>query len=380
MRELIKEFFPKATIEIDDLAGVVSHGAAVDASMQNILPKLTFDWGVEILDANKKVFFPVITRNDRPGCSKSAGEYTTNLQNPDIINVGILSRDAIRYGMEENELEKCQKWAVLNITEFQAGYGGKPKIEIFFHYSKEGIVSVFAKDKISGKEKQCTINPLKPDDCPPPEEIPLQLFDIFLLVDVSNSMNGEITFQGKVLFTRLQKVRDTVCSLTEEIIPDMSRFRIGIYPFGEKDAGEPACLLTNSKEQICSTINELAEQYGKKGADASYCASVLKNTAQLLSGSQAEGREPVIILLTDGVFTDKEDVESASTRIKSDGIDIITVGIGCSISEGGKIDFEYIKKLSEVSGVTIKNTDDLLEALEKRMIFFTESLSGERCD
>jgi uncharacterized protein YegL len=182
-------------------------------------------------------------------------------------------------------------------------------IDIEYAYDKNGVVTVSATERATGKAlpKQAQI----PDDLswlslpPPLKQVTLVHQSVFLLIDVSYSMDGSALAEAK------QAAQEFVRK------SDLAHISIGLIEFGSK--AKIISGLTQNAKHLHKAINQLK-------TDGSTNMTEGLTTAYLKLKNVDDPR--FIILLTDGVPNHPKSAIEVAQEICADGIELITIGTG----------------------------------------------------
>ncbi|EDN69475.1 von Willebrand factor type A domain protein [Beggiatoa sp. PS] len=182
-------------------------------------------------------------------------------------------------------------------------------IDIEYAYDKNGVVTVSATERVTGQTlpKQAQI----PDDLswlslpPSPESVTLVHQSVFLLIDVSYSMDGSALAEAK------QAAQEFVRK------SDLAHTAIGLIEFGSK--AKIISGLTQNAKHLYKAINRL-----KTNGSTNMTEGL--TTAYLKLKNVDDPR--FIILLTDGLPNHPKNTQQIAQEICADGIELITIGTG----------------------------------------------------
>jgi molecular chaperone DnaK (HSP70) len=170
--------------------------------------------------------------------------------------------------------------------------------------------------------------------------------EIMFMVDTSGSMSGEpIRLAQKA-------VRDFVREL------DLSRFSVSIVNFA--DTGRFECKNENNARSIDKAVSSLAVET---------CGICNDETPLKTFGSKFSGNDfnRIIVLLTDGAWSDQQTEERAAERLKADGITIYAIGFGGA-------DERFLNKVASEKGA--RKID--LSRLSQTFVEIADSIATER--
>ena len=149
----VEKFFGKSTNNSVNPDEVVALGAAVQAGVFSgqvtdmlLLDVTPLSLGIEVLGG---VMNPLIERNTTIPCSKSE-VYSTAASNQTVVTINVLQGER-QFANDNKSLGQ------FNLSGIPPAAKGVPQIEVTFDIDANGIVSVKAKDKATGKEQSITI-------------------------------------------------------------------------------------------------------------------------------------------------------------------------------------------------------------------------------
>ncbi|MCK4761651.1 MAG: Hsp70 family protein [Candidatus Aminicenantes bacterium] len=189
-------------------------------------------------------------------------------------------------------------------------------LDIQYRYDRNGVVSVTAKQRETGKNLPLTIEPVPQDmswlSRPPEEEQVVTVHpSILIAVDLSGSMAGN----------PLTKACKAAGKFVKEI--DLSHASLGLIAFADKvKVTQDICQNVKKLHKGIAKWHDLMETgdvgWGNEAEPFSKALKILKNT-----------EDPrFIILLTDGMWNDQEDAIRQAKRCHKEGIEIIAIGFG----------------------------------------------------
>jgi len=158
VKNIIEGIFKGKKAISDDLSNVVALGAYLVSSepgLVNIVEKIAFDLGIEIVDKNNKsltVFDTIIPRNTPVPCTKQK-TYTTVFNNQKVVDVNVYERGG-NISLSDKDLKKCNFYGSLSFDGFKTGKAGEPKINVEFEFDKNRILNVKVLDERTNSSKQ----------------------------------------------------------------------------------------------------------------------------------------------------------------------------------------------------------------------------------
>jgi len=192
--------------------------------------------------------------------------------------------------------------------------GKKTDFTLYFEYNQDGIVNVRvdAKDGTTLKVEKSVVNETI-------DEVINRLLiereerkrkasaEIMFMVDTSGSMDGE----------PIDQARKAIRNFVKEL--DLSRFSVSIVNFAETCRFE--CSNTNDNRQIETAISALESGSCGGGTSATPLGSFGNRFAK-------NDTNRIIVVLTDGAWSEQLQEESAARNLKNDGITIYATGFG----------------------------------------------------
>ncbi len=206
--------------------------------------------------------------------------------------------------------------------------GGQAVVDVSYEYDRNGIVTVSAQERSSGKSLPMHIDPV-PDDMswvelPPEDEEEVAAHTaIVLTIDVSGSMSG----------SPLLEAQNAARSFVKKC--DLSHMSIGLVGFGSS-ANQIVAPVQNSR-QLNKAIDQLTIHGSTNMADG-----IRQSQGYLQNMDDPR----FIILLTDGFPDNQSAATKAAASAKAEGIDIITIGTGGA-------DTNYLKTLASSDENTV---------------------------
>jgi len=155
VRTLVQEAFQQEPVHSVNPDEVVAMGAAIAGSVVSgqrkdlvLLDVTSLTLGVETLGG---VMAPIITKNS-PLPIKRSKMFTTAVDNQQIVGIHVLQG--------ERELtEDNRSLARFELVGIRPAPRGVPRIEVAFSIDANGILFVNAKDAVTGKHQELTVNP-----------------------------------------------------------------------------------------------------------------------------------------------------------------------------------------------------------------------------
>jgi len=153
VQQAVEKFFGKSTNNSVNPDEVVALGAAVQAGVFSgqvtdmlLLDVTPLSLGIEVLGG---VMNPLIERNTTIPCAKSE-VYSTAASNQTTVTINVLQGER-QFASDNKSLGQ------FNLSGIPPAAKGVPQIEVTFDIDANGIVSVKAKDKATGKEQSIVI-------------------------------------------------------------------------------------------------------------------------------------------------------------------------------------------------------------------------------
>jgi molecular chaperone DnaK (HSP70) len=230
--------------------------------------------------------------------------------------------------------------------------GKKNEFTIHYIYNQDGVVEVNANSKDGSR-----LNVEKSEVNESIDEIINRLIrekeeqkrkaraEIMFMVDTSGSMSGD----------PIRLAREALRDCMKEL--DLSRFTISIVNFA--DRGRFECRNENNARNIDRAISSLA---------VDTCGTCNDETPMNSFGDKFSERDNrIIVLLTDGVWSDQPTEERASERLKADGVTIYAIGFGGA-------DERFLNKIASEKGA--RKID--LSKLSQTFVEIAGSIATER--
>jgi molecular chaperone DnaK len=353
---------PMSGVNVDE---AVALGAAIQASMDvqqedHGAPKFTLPGSKEIRDVmshslgvfsengdrSRYINSILIPKNKRIPCVESRPfQRRTQRGRDNEVEVYMLQG-------ESDHPTHCIVLGKYIFSGIEHGPGGIAVLDIEYAYDKNGIVTVAATERSSGKTLPLRVDPV-PDDMtwmelPPPEEVVVPVhISVALLIDVSYSMSGPpLTEAKQAAKAFMQK-------------SDLSHTSIGVAEFGSdaKTIIEP----TQNAKNIGNAVDRLSISGSTNMSDGIRTAYSMVRDAE----------DPrFIVLLTDGHPDDSAATTRAADEAKGNGIDIITIGTGGA-------DDEYLKGIASSDENSVFAAEgSVVEAFSKIAQVLTETGGG----
>lgn len=189
--------------------------------------------------------------------------------------------------------------------------GGKTIIDIEYRYDANGVISILGKQRETGRELIAQKHPL-PDDINWLYEKPvfnIPHLSVTLAIDISGSM------RGNPLIKAMEAARNFANNI------DLTNASVGIVAFS--DTEKELCSLTQNSKKINNGIKDIQTAYNKWGSGTDgkpldLCYNILRSRKGLR----------YIVVLTDGVWTKKQEAIDRSRICRQEGIEIIAIGLG----------------------------------------------------
>lgn len=233
-------------------------------------------------------------------------QQRTRRSGPNTSDVYILQ------GESENPLQ-CSLLGKYVISDIAPEPGGTAVLDIGYRYDQNGVVQVEATQRSSGKKLKVSVD-RSPADMDWLHKSPAELtttalahLSIFIAVDLSGSMAGE----------PLEKAKEAARNFIRHL--DLSTSSVGLHIFA--DENRTVVPLTQSARDLERGIQSWKIPDVGYGNDAHPFDAV---------GAQLKGIDDhrYLILLTDGMWNDARTAIAAADRLKTDGVQIVSMGFG----------------------------------------------------
>ena len=282
----------------------------------------------------------IIIKKNSPLNTPFNNEYDFGGENMDVF---VLQGESV----EPRDCTLLYKYCVSGFSR-----GKKTKFAIHYTYNQNGIVdvSVEAEDgtklRVEKSEVNESIDEIINRLIREREERKLKSrAEIMFMVDTSGSMGGE----------PIRLAREALRDCLKEL--DLSRFTISIVNFA--DRGRFECKNENNPRSIDKAVSSLA---------VDTCGTCNEETPMNSFGNKFSERDNrIIVLLTDGVWSDQPTEERASERLKADGVTIYAVGFGGA-------DERFLNKIASEKGA--RKID--LSKLSQTFVEIADSIATER--
>jgi Mg-chelatase subunit ChlD len=232
--------------------------------------------------------------------------------------------------------------------------GSKTEFTLYYIYNQDGVVDVNVETKDGSRlniEKSLvdeTIDQIIKRLIQEREEQKRRASsaEIMFMVDTSYSMEGD-----PIRLAR-EAIRDFIRTV------DLSRFKISILNFA--DNGRFECSNEDNSRRIDSAISSLA-------VDTCGIANAETPLNSFGNGFSRKDINRIIVVLTDGAWSDQQTEEKAADRLKADGITIYAIGFGGA-------DEKFLNKIASESGA--RKID--LSKLSQTFVEIAGSIATER--
>lgn len=260
-----------------------------------------------------------------------------SVRKPFRINPGNLTEFIELYtlqGESHNPLD-CVALAKMKVRGINNSGNGEI-IEIEYNYNENGVVSVSAfQGSRSLTVKSENLNEDLSWMGEPPEdrvsEAPMRK-NIVIAIDLSRSMKNE----------PLEKAKEAITRFVNELEGVDTRFALMVFGDRVKTIRE----LTSDRYAIISSINQLKVNMAGRGTDANPFTDARK---MLLNAPGANA----VVVLTDGVWGNRNTAVTQAMECKRDGIAMVAVGFGDA-------DTSFLRQLATVEEGALYTTLDCL--------------------
>jgi len=214
---------------------------------------------------------------------------------------------------EVSEPRDCTLLYKYQVTGFSRG--GKTEFTLFFEYNQDGVVDVTAKTKdgsvlkITKSEVTESIDDIINRLIREREEQKKRSleFEVMFVVDTSGSMYDE----------PIERARQACKDFVSEI--DLNYAKVTVVDFA--DTSKFAC----KSESNAGAINKVINNLGLNGCGGGTGASPLTDSSGYFLSKKGTR---VIIVLTDGVWSEQAREQQAAQKLKSNDVRIYAVGLG----------------------------------------------------
>lgn len=329
-----------------DFSTMVAIGAYFVASSEqggmaiNVQDILSHSLGIEIVskDNNKKVLSKLLLKGEAYPCSRSK-EYTTVYDNQKQIELNIYEAGSDCEDIED--ITKHDFYGSLVLDGIEIAPKGKPSIDVTFSYDKSRCLTVKAKDRKTGVQKEIKIQKgMKLATSKQQNPI-----DFMLLLDTSGSMYGKPLLEAK-----------KACNALLEEMINFDIHRMGLITF--ESTAYKLSGLSKDKEELKSYVSDISASGGTN------MVSALQFAYDELNKSK---NEKVVIMVTDGDPNSISDTLSYAKILKSSNIRIIAIGVGSGINTS------FLERLSDKNDAyKLNNMSELRKTFKEVILKVTE--------
>ena len=228
------------------------------------------------------------------------------------------------------EIQDCIVVGRYMIKGIENVNGGASIIDLQYSYDENGIINIKGYQQETGKY-------LVPEKLPLPDDMSWlykkpkgKIFmNIILAIDTSGSMDDH----GRI---------DMAKNAAFEFVDKLNLESTSVSIIGFSSDVKEYCSLSKDIAVIKKAIGQMSA-IGGTNSPLKYCYDILKNSQD----------KSIIVLLTDGEWSDKLKAIWTSSKCKDAGIDIIGIGIG-------NADEKFLKRISTISVMT--DLDKLVES------------------
>lgn len=329
-----------------DFSTMVAIGAYFVASSEqggmaiNVQDILSHSLGIEIVSKKnkKKVLSKLLLKGEAYPCSRSK-EYTTVYDNQKQIELNIYEAGSDCEDIED--ITKHDFYGSLVLDGIEIAPKGKPSIDVTFSYDKSRCLTVKAKDRKTGVEKEIKIQKGMKISASK-QQNPI---DFMLLLDTSGSMCGRALSEA-------QKACD---SLLEEMI-NFDIHRMGLITFDS--TAHKLSGLSKDKEKLKSYVSDIS------ASGSTNMVSALQFAYDELNKSK---REKVVIIVTDGYPDSMAETLNFAAKLKFAHMRIIAIGVGRGI------EFDFLKHLAGIDDAyKLDNMSELRNTFKEVILKVTE--------
>lgn len=329
-----------------DFSTMVAIGAYFVASSEqggmaiNVQDILSHSLGIEILDenSNKMVLSKLLYKGEAYPCSR-VKEYTTTYDNQKQIEINIY--EAGSDCEDVDDISKHDFYGSLILDGIEIAPKGQPSIDVAFSYDKSRCLTVKAKDRKTGVQKEIKIQK-GTKIAISKQQNPI---DFMLLLDVSGSMCGNA----------LSEAKKACNALLEEMI-DFNIHRMGLVIFAS--TAHKLSGLSKDKIKLKSYVDNILAM------GSTNMVSALQLAYSELSNSE---NEKIVIMVTDGVPDSISDTLNYVKKLKLSDIRIIAIGVGSGVNTN------FLKQLAdENDAYKLNNMSELRNTFKEVILKVTE--------
>lgn len=329
-----------------DFSTMVAIGAYFVASSEkggmaiNVQDILSHSLGIEIVskETNKSILSKLLLKGEAYPCSRS-GEYTTVYDNQKVISINIYEAGSDCENIDD--IDKHDFYGSFNLDGIEIAPRGVPIIDVTFSYDKSRCLTVKAKDRKTGVEKEIKIEK-GTKAIAGKQQNPI---DFMLLLDTSGSMYGRALTEAK-----------KACNALLDEMVDFSVHRMGLVTFDSivrKLSG-----LSKDKERLKSYVSDIKAQGGTDMVAALQIAYGELNKSK---------NEKVVIIVTDGDPNSIADTLNYAQNLKSANMRIIAIGVGNGINTG------FLERLADKNDAyKLNNMSELRKTFKEVILKVTE--------
>lgn len=325
--EFIKKISGKAVVSGINVDEAVSIGAAIEASRQakidgkNVFTLGSYKKTEDVMshsigmaaiskDGARYINSIIISKNKRIPCKETR---------PYVIRTGRNRSNVLDVYMLQGESEDIQNCSILGkytFSNIEHENSKQAVIDIEYAYNKNGVVTVSAVQRKTGKRLSLSIEKYEEDlqwlYSEPKEEEEKIHKSIVVAMDLSGSMRGE----------PLKNAVSAAKNFVSEV--DMDNSEVGIVAFANKD--EIVVDLTSEEDKIIEAIDNL----NSVKVGTSTTSEPFSKAYDMLKSADGDS---YIVVLTDGQWYGKKDVIGIANKCKEDGIEIAAIGFGSAKKE-----------------------------------------------
>jgi len=297
------------------LGGATSTGPKYSLGGMSVVDVMSHSLGLIAInaDSTKYINSIIIPKNlPIPSSQKRPYQFKTRPGNPNELDVYLTQG-------EVDDVSKCiivSKYVFEGIEHLTTG---KTVIDIEYQYDSNGIISVFGKQRETGRTLTARKCPL-PDDMSwlyRKPEFTIPHLSVMLAIDLSYSMEG----------SPLKKAIEAAQNFADKI--DLTNASVGLLVFATKE--KILCPLTQNSKEISNGIKEILKLFKKNEKNDGDIIGFGNESNPLLPCHKIlSSRESprYMIVLTDGEWDYPQRAIQSKQLFVNDGMDIIAIGFG----------------------------------------------------
>ena len=329
IQEITQKIFGKDPFKNRDLSRIVAAGAALYATEQNGIVEmiLPHSIGIEVVrDGVKGKMQIMLPRRAKYPIMKSR-KFSTSVDFQDEITISVFE------GENENTADN-DFYGSLTLSGIEKAKAGVPEIMISFHFDRDGILHVQAKDLRTNVEMS---EQVRLDKTTAVKKQGSAAANIALMIDTSGSMKRD---------NKMQKAKEAATNLVLNQL-DLSQHHVAVIGFA--DSIKIAQNFTQNKSKLSEAIDNLTP------AGGTHLSVTFNEMQKVFKNAGALGR--CAILVTDGRTSNESAAIERAKQLKDQGIRLISIGVGKDV----KSDYLLAISTSESDCYSIASMDELTD-------------------